>query len=185
MSAALTTGHNVRGYAAWPKVCDDLEPLRAQHRDQQDSRPAQHLSGLLETTMMTTSCLCAGDPDTEAPEWLPAGQDLREVIAQLRLMLTAGISFAVATVVGAHGTVLRPPGSVLVISESGETIGFNPAGPLDGAIRDLAAAALATGQDQLGHLEIDRDAASYIGLSGAASLDIHATRVQAGMPRCG
>jgi xanthine dehydrogenase accessory factor len=104
------------------------------------------------------------------------------VIAQLRIMLTAGVSFAIATVVGAHGTVLRRPGTVLVISESGETIGFNPAGPLDGAIRDLAAAALATGQDQLGHLEIDRDAASYIGLSGAASLDIHATRVQAGDP---
>jgi hypothetical protein len=68
MSAALTTGHNVRDYAAWPKVCDDLEPLRTQRRDQHDSRPAQHLSGLLETTMMTTSCLPASDPDTEEPE---------------------------------------------------------------------------------------------------------------------
>ena len=33
----------------------------------------------------------------------------------------------------AHGTVLRQPGTVVVIGESGETIGFNPVGPFDGA----------------------------------------------------
>jgi quinol monooxygenase YgiN len=31
MSATLTVRHNVRDYAAWRKVYDDLEPLRAQH----------------------------------------------------------------------------------------------------------------------------------------------------------
>lgn len=132
--------------------------------------------------MMNTACLPTSDPGTAEPDWLPAGPDLRDVALQLRVILTTGTSFAIATVVGAHGTVLRQPGTVLVISESGETIGFNPAGPLDGAIRDLAAKALATGHDQLGRLEIEQDAASYIGLSGGASLDVHATRVQADDP---
>ena len=31
MSATLTVRHNVRDYAAWRKVYDDLKPLRAQH----------------------------------------------------------------------------------------------------------------------------------------------------------
>ena len=100
-------------------------------------------------------------------------------------MVSSGASIAIATVVSAHGTVLRQPGTVVVVGESGETIGFNPAGPFDGAIRDLAAQALATGQDRLQRLEIEYDAASYIGLSGGASLDVHATRVRAGHPMFG
>src|SRR5580698_4700562 len=31
MSATLTVRHNVRDYAAWRKVYDELEPLRVQH----------------------------------------------------------------------------------------------------------------------------------------------------------
>lgn len=44
---------------------------------------------------------------------------------QLRLLLTSGTAFAVATVLGARGTALRRPGTVIVTSESGQTIGFN------------------------------------------------------------
>jgi xanthine/CO dehydrogenase XdhC/CoxF family maturation factor len=107
------------------------------------------------------------------------------VALQLRLMLNSGISFAIATVVDARGTALRRSGTVVVISEPGQTIGFNPAGPLDEAIRTLAAEALTTGQDRLERLEIDQEAASYIGLSGGVSLDVHATRVRAGDPMFG
>lgn len=131
--------------------------------------------------MINTACIVPSHPGITEPEWLRAGQDLRDVALRLRLMLSS-TSIAIATVVTAHGTVLRPPGTVVVIGESGETIGFNRAGPLDGAIRDLAAQALATGRDRLQRLEIEPDAASYIGLSGGASLDVHATRVRAGDP---
>lgn len=123
-----------------------------------------------------------GEAGITEPEWQPGGQDLREVALQLRLLLNSVTSFAIATVVGARGTALRRPGTVVAVSESGQAIGFNPAGPLDGAIRDLAAEALRTGRDRLGRLEIDHEAASYIGLSGGVSLDVHATRVRAGDP---
>ena len=43
----------------------------------------------------------------------------------------------------------------------------------------------ATGWDWLQRLDIGPDAASYIGLSGGASLDVHATRVRAGDPMFG
>jgi xanthine dehydrogenase accessory factor len=103
---------------------------------------------------------------------------LRDVALQLRLLLISNTSFAIATVVGACGTALRRPGTVVVISQSGQTVGFNPAGPLDGAITDLAAEALTTGQDRLERLDIDHEAASYIGLSSAVSLDVHRERAR-------
>lgn len=136
----------------------------------QDTACDDGLPGTLGTDLGTArSAASTGLPSglgiTE-PEGLPAGQDLRDLALQLRLLLTGGTSFAIATVVGARGTALRRPGTVVVVSQSGQTVGFDPAGPLDGAIRNLAARALATGQDQLERLEIDHEAASYAGLCG-------------------
>lgn len=123
--------------------------------------------------------------DAAEPEWAPADQDWQNVALQLRLLLNCGTSLAIATVLDAHGTAVRRPGTVLVVTEAGQTIGFNPAGPLDGAIRDLAAEALATGRDRLECLRIEQDAAGYIGLSGEISLDVHAMRVDAADPASG
>jgi xanthine dehydrogenase accessory factor len=87
--------------------------------------------------------------------------------------------------VGTRGTALLRPGTVVTLSESGQAIGVTPAGPLDGAMTDLAAEALRTGRDRLARLDIDHEAVSYIGLSGGVSLDVHATRVRAGDPMFG
>jgi xanthine dehydrogenase accessory factor len=102
--------------------------------------------------------------------------DICDVALRLRLLLLRGVSFALATVVGAQGVVVRRAGTVMVVPESGETIGFNRCGCLDGAIRDLAAEVLATGTGRLERFEIDEDAASYIGLAGRICLDVHASR---------
>lgn len=144
--------------------------------------PDQHPPDLPVATTVDTAGILASDPGISEQEWPPGGLDLQDVALRLRLLLTNGISVAIATVVGARGTSLRRPGTVVVISQSGETIGANPAGPLDGAITDLAAEALRTGQDRLERLDIDHEAASYIGLSGEVSLDVHATRVRARDP---
>jgi hypothetical protein len=87
----------------------------------------------------------ASDLDTAEPQWAPEGPGWQDVAFPLRLLLSRGTWLAIATVVGARGPVVRQPGTVLVLTEAGQTIGFNPAGPLDGTIRDLAAEALATG----------------------------------------
>ena len=81
-----------------------------------------------------------------------------------------------------QGAAIRRTGTVLALSTSGQTVGFNPAGPLDGAIRKLADEALLTGQERLERLDIAAEAASYIGLTGSADLDVHAARVDAGDP---
>jgi xanthine dehydrogenase accessory factor len=135
----------------------------------------------MESTVAQTPYGTAAGPGAAELAWAPVGQDWRDTALQLRLLLGCGISLAIATVVAARGTILRP-GTVLAVTGAGTTIGFNPAGPLDGAIRDLAAEALATGQDRLEYLRIDADAASYIGLSGEISLQVHAMRVPATDP---
>jgi xanthine/CO dehydrogenase XdhC/CoxF family maturation factor len=132
--------------------------------------------------MTTSACIPASLPASTDPEPPPLGQDLRDLALQLRFLLGLGTSFAIATVLCAQGAAVRRTGTVLALATSGQTAGFNPAGPLDGAMRKLAAEALFTGQDRLERLEIDAEAASYIGLTGNADLDVHAARVQAGNP---
>jgi xanthine/CO dehydrogenase XdhC/CoxF family maturation factor len=135
---------------------------------------------------MSPPVLTSRDPTSDLSggqlEWAPAGQDWQDVALQMRLLLGRGISLAIATIVDARGAGVRQPGTVLVVTEAGESIGYNPDGPLDQAIRDLAAEALATGQNRLKHLRIDKVAAAYIGLSGEISLEVHVMHVRGGDP---
>jgi xanthine/CO dehydrogenase XdhC/CoxF family maturation factor len=71
---------------------------------------------------------------------------------------------------------VRRPGTVLAVTKAGQIIGFNPAGPLDRAIPDLAAQALATAQNRLRRLRIEKNAAGYTGLPGQTSLDVLRSR---------
>jgi xanthine/CO dehydrogenase XdhC/CoxF family maturation factor len=120
------------------------------------------------------------EPPVTDLDSLTQGQNIRDIGLQLRFMLHRGISCALATVVGVRGVVLRKAGAVMVVGESGESIGVNPDGCLDRAIQQLAAQVLSTGADRLERYEIDEDAAGYIGLSGRISLDVHLMRVDAG-----
>lgn len=135
-----------------------------------------------EAAITEIPCDLTSDLDTAGLEREPARQDWQDVALQLRLLLSRGTSLAIATVVGASGAAVRPPGTVLVITDAGELIGFDPAGPLDRAVRGLAAEALATGHDRLEHLQIEEDAAAYIGLPGEINLSVHAMRVRPGDP---
>jgi xanthine dehydrogenase accessory factor len=109
-------------------------------------------------------------------------QTIRDLALELRLWLSRGTSVAIATVLGAHGGISRGPGTVVAVSESGDTIGARPGGPLDGAIEDLAADVLSEGTARIEHFEIDEDAAAYIGLAGPVTVDAQAARIGAGDP---
>jgi hypothetical protein len=119
------------------------------------------------------------EPPTADLDSLTQGQNIREIALQLRCLRRRGISFALATVVGAQGVVLRKVGVVMAVAESGESIGVHRAGCLDKAIQELATRVLSTGAGRLERYEIDESAASYIGLSGKISLDVHVMRVAA------
>ena len=136
-----------------------------------DRRPAHRL----QTTIIETSCDLASDPGTAEPQRAPAGQDWQDVALPLRLLLGRGPGWR-SRRSWARGAVVRRPGTVLAVTEAGQIIGFNPAGPLDRAIPDLAAQALATGQNRLRRLRIEKGAAGYTGLSGQISLDVLCSR---------
>ena len=89
--------------------------------------------------IIKTPCDLASDPGTAEPQRASADLDWQDVALPLRLLLGRGPWLAIATVVGARGAVVRRPGTVLAVTEAGQIIGFNPAGPLDRAIPDLAA----------------------------------------------
>ena len=91
--------------------------------------------------MAQTQCNPSSDPPSLP--WARAGQDWQNVALQLRLLLSCGISVPIAAVVGARSRHTAP-WHVLVVTEARQTLGFNAAGPLDWAIRDLADQALAT-----------------------------------------
>ncbi len=129
--------------------------------------------------MSTSTCSQIGKADAAGQEMPPAGHDLRELALPLRLWMSLGSSFAIATVVSAQGAAVRRTGTVIAVSQSGQTLGFRPGGSLDGAIRDLAAEALESGQDRFQCLRVDAEAASYIGLAGHVSLQVHVARVKA------
>ena len=71
---------------------------------------------------------------------------------------------------------MRRPGTVLAVTEAGQITGFNPAGPLDRTMPDLATRAPATGQNRLRRLRIEKDAAGCTGLPGQISLDVLRSR---------
>jgi hypothetical protein len=73
--------------------------------------------------MAQTQCNPSSDPGTAELPWARAGQDWQDVALQLRLLLSRGISLAIATVVGARGAVIRRPGTVLVVTEARQTVG--------------------------------------------------------------
>jgi hypothetical protein len=170
MTATALAPHAGNDCETWREAREGLAGLR---------RPPYQASTAPEPCDLTS------DLDTAEPEWAPEGPGWQDVALQLRLLLSRGTSLAIATVVAARGPVVRQPGTVLVLTEAGQTIGFDPAGPLDGAIRDLAAEALATGQDRLECLRIEADAAAYIGRSGQISLEVHAMRMDAADPTFG
>jgi hypothetical protein len=71
-----------------------------------------------------------GDPpsdlDTAEPQWASEGPGWQDVALPFRFLLSRGTSLAIATVVGARGPVVRRPGTVLVLTEAGQTIGVPP-----------------------------------------------------------
>ena len=136
-----------------------------------DRRPAHHL----QTTIIETSCDLASDPGTVEPQRAPAGQDWQDVALPLRLLLRRSPWLAIATVVGARSR--RAAARHRASGRRGRADHqVRPAGPLDRTIPDLAAQALAIGQNRLRRLRIEKDAAGYTGLSGHISLDVLRSR---------
>ncbi|MEZ5313539.1 MAG: XdhC family protein [Thermoanaerobaculia bacterium] len=69
-----------------------------------------------------------------------------EIAARLAGLLVAGRRAALATVVAVEGSAYRRPGAKFLVDDRGETLGSVSGGCLEADVREVAAAAIATGQ---------------------------------------
>ena len=94
----------------------------------------------------------------------------------------AGRQFAVATIVTASGSVPRPVGTSMLVTESGELLGSLSGGCVEASVVALAQEAMDDGGPRLGTFGFSAADAFAAGLTCGGELDIHIQPVPADMP---
>src|SRR5688500_11098991 len=80
---------------------------------------------------------------------------------------------AVATVVGAGGSVPRPLGTSMLVSEAGEVLGSLSGGCVEGAVVEAALAAMHDGGTRREFFGYSAEDAFAVGLTCGGELEIH------------
>lgn len=93
-----------------------------------------------------------------------------------RWLETAG-DFAVATVIGASGSVPRPVGTSMLVSASGAVLGSLSGGCVEGAVVASALDALEERRPRREHFGYSSEDAFAVGLTCGGDLDVHLTPV--------
>lgn len=94
----------------------------------------------------------------------------------------AGRRFAVATIVAASGSVPRPVGTSMLVTEAGEVLGSLSGGCVEGAVVALAQEAMDDGATRLETFGFSAADAFAAGLTCGGQLDIHIQPVPAAKP---
>ncbi|MEO1367516.1 MAG: XdhC/CoxI family protein [Acidobacteriota bacterium] len=97
---------------------------------------------------------------------------MRELLESIEAWRAEGLRVAVATIVKAWGSAPRPLGSKMAISERGDMAGSVSGGCVEGAVVEMAQAALEDGAPRLADFGISQDDAFAIGLSCGGTLDV-------------
>lgn len=85
----------------------------------------------------------------------------------------SGERCAVATIVAASGSVPRPPGTSMLVSETGRILGSLSGGCVEGAVVESALEVMADGGSRLEHFGYSNEDAFAVGLSCGGELDVH------------
>lgn len=85
----------------------------------------------------------------------------------------SGERCAVATIVAASGSVPRPPGTSMLVSESGRILGSLSGGCVEGAVVESALEVMADGGSRLEHFGYSREDAFAVGLTCGGELQVH------------
>ncbi|GHD12429.1 XdhC family protein [Zhihengliuella salsuginis] len=80
---------------------------------------------------------------------------------------------AVATIVASGGSVPRPPGTSMLVSEDGELLGSLSGGCVEGAVVEAALESLHDGGSRLEHFGYSADDAFAAGLTCGGELEVH------------
>ncbi|EGX58441.1 hypothetical protein SZN_17757 [Streptomyces zinciresistens K42] len=105
-----------------------------------------------------------------------------DLLPELRDWLDDGRDLAVATVVSVGGSAPRGPGAALAVDRSGAVVGSVSGGCVEGAVYDLCAQALESGDSALERFGHSDEDAFATGLTCGGVLDVLVTPVRADSP---
>lgn len=105
-----------------------------------------------------------------------------DIAAELHGWLEEGRDFAVATVVSVGGSAPRGPGAALAVDSEGTAIGSVSGGCVEGAVYELCAAALSSGETVRERFGYSDEDAFAVGLTCGGVIDVLITPVGARSP---
>ena len=97
---------------------------------------------------------------------------MKDVIAKVDEWTARGERVAVATVVAVKRSAPRPPGAKMAVTEGGEVSGAVSGGCVEGAVVEVAAEVLASGEPRLVHYGIADSDAWDVGLPCGGEIDV-------------
>ncbi|MEU7679188.1 XdhC/CoxI family protein [Micromonospora taraxaci] len=97
---------------------------------------------------------------------------MRDIVDGLTSWRTAGVAFAVATVVRTWQSAPRPAGAAMAVCAHGEVLGSISGGCVEGAVYELCRTALATGTAQTQTFGVSDDDAFDIGLTCGGTIQV-------------
>jgi xanthine dehydrogenase accessory factor len=97
---------------------------------------------------------------------------VKDVVDDVRAWTARGDRVAVATVVGVKRSAPRPPGAKMAINEHGEVAGAVSGGCVEGAVVEVAAEVLGSGESRLLHFGIADSEAWDVGLPCGGEIDV-------------
>ena len=97
---------------------------------------------------------------------------MKDVLEDVRDWTQRGERVAIATVVGVKRSAPRPPGAKMAISAGGEVSGMVSGGCVEGAVVEVAAEVLESGEARLLHFGIADSEAWDVGLPCGGEIDV-------------
>ena len=103
---------------------------------------------------------------------------MRDVLADVDAWTARGDKVAIAMVVGVKRSAPRPPGAKMAISACGEVSGMVSGGCVEGAVVEVAAEVLESGEPRLLHFGIADSEAWDVGLPCGGEIDVWVQRYE-------
>ncbi|MDV8009227.1 XdhC/CoxI family protein [Rhodococcus sp. IEGM 1318] len=97
---------------------------------------------------------------------------MHNVVDDVALLVDAGATFGLATVVSTFASAPRSPGSSMIVTGDGRVMGSVSGGCVDGAVFTACQYAQETGESTLEHFGVDDDTAFSVGLSCGGTIDV-------------
>ena len=98
---------------------------------------------------------------------------MKDVLEDVRDWTQRGERVAIATVVGVKRSAPRPPGAKMAIRAGGEVSGKVSGGCVEGAVVEVAAEVLESGEPRLLHFGIADSEAWDVGLPCGGEIDVY------------